>query len=164
MTTGLVELADKWQDEAAGTWGESVEHATLQRCSDELRALVAQALSVPEGFVLVPREPTPQMVEHVRKQICDGTLSSRDTADVYRAMIEAITAPLRYVVLKASGSHFAYVQDTHEGRTVKRYNIFKGDGWEYAKRHAEILNRKAAAPEPVAVGSNNLSSDEEEAP
>ena len=104
-------------------------------------------------YVLVPREPTPQMVEHVRKEICDGTLSSRDTADVYRAMIAAITAPLRYVVLKASGSQYAYVQDTQEGRTVKRYSIFKGDGWANAKRHAEILNRKAAAPEPVAVGS-----------
>ena len=31
-------LADAWRDEAAETWGESKEHATLQRCSDELRA------------------------------------------------------------------------------------------------------------------------------
>lgn len=36
-------LADSWQDEAAESWGESREHATLQRCADELRAaLTAQ--------------------------------------------------------------------------------------------------------------------------
>ena len=34
----------------------------------------------------------------------------------------------RYVVLKASGSRYAYVNDTEEGRTVKRYDIFKGNG------------------------------------
>lgn len=76
--------------------------------------------------------------------------------------------PLRYVVLKAPGSRFAYVQDTQELRTVRRYDILKGqgdaNGWSRANRDAEILNRKAAAPEPVAVGSNNLSNDEEEAP
>lgn len=52
--------------------------------------------------------------------------------------------PQRYVVLKASGSRFAYVQDTHELRTVKRYDIFKNygkqNGWECAKRHADALN------------------------
>lgn len=34
-------LADSWQDEAAESWGESREHATLQRCADELRAALA---------------------------------------------------------------------------------------------------------------------------
>lgn len=154
MTTELVELADRLAAEIRRVDGNhSLGAGAL---AEALVPFVTRALAsragVPDGFVLVPREPTPQMVEHVRKQICDGTLSSRDTADVYRAMIEAITAPLRYVVLKASGSRFAYVQDTQEGRTVKRYNIFKGDGWANASRHAEILNRKAAAPEPVAVG------------
>lgn len=51
---------------------------------------------------------------------------------------------VRYVVLKASGSRFAYVQDTRAGRTVKRYNIFKNyagiDGWSFANRHASRLN------------------------
>lgn len=49
--------------------------------------------------------------------------------------------PKRFVVLKASGSRYAYVQDTQERRTVKKYDIFKGDGWTYAERHAEQLNR-----------------------
>ena len=48
MTTELVELADKWQDEAAGTWGEMPEHAMLQRCSDELRALASRAGGHPD--------------------------------------------------------------------------------------------------------------------
>jgi hypothetical protein len=36
-------LANGWQDEAAATWGESTEHATLQRCCDELRLAAAPA-------------------------------------------------------------------------------------------------------------------------
>jgi len=34
-------LADAWESEAAGTWGESKEHATLQECADDLRTLAA---------------------------------------------------------------------------------------------------------------------------
>ena len=41
----LEALANRWEDEAAGSWGETKEHATLQRCADELRALLAAALS-----------------------------------------------------------------------------------------------------------------------
>ena len=37
----LAALANRWQDEAARSWGETKEHATLQRCADELRALLA---------------------------------------------------------------------------------------------------------------------------
>lgn len=47
----------------------------------------------------------------------------------------------RYVVLKASGSRYAYVNDTEEGRTVKRYDIFKGNGWERAEKHCAALNK-----------------------
>jgi hypothetical protein len=54
----------------------------------------------------------------------------------------------RFVVVKASGSRFAYVNDTQEGRTVKRYDILKGtgrrNGWEAAKAHAESLNADLA--------------------
>lgn len=52
---------------------------------------------------------------------------------------------LRYVVLKASGSRYAYVQDTHGPSTVKRYDIFKGDGWTKANKHAAHLNAQDAA-------------------
>lgn len=34
----VLAIADQWQVEAAKTWGESIEHATLQRCADEVRA------------------------------------------------------------------------------------------------------------------------------
>lgn len=47
----------------------------------------------------------------------------------------------RYVVLKASGSRYAYVNDTEEGRTVKRYDIFKNNGWERAEKHCAALNK-----------------------
>src|SRR5690606_7229413 len=42
-------------------------------------------------------------------------------------------APPRYVCLKAEGSRYAYVNDTQEARTVKRYDILRRyggvDGW-----------------------------------
>lgn len=60
-------------------------------------------------------------------------------------MSELIEPPLlRYVVLKASGSRYAYVNDTLLRRTVKRYDILKGDGrwngWNLADAHAKRLN------------------------
>jgi len=38
-------LANRWEVEAARSWGETKEHATLQRCADELRALLNSAPS-----------------------------------------------------------------------------------------------------------------------
>ena len=50
----------------------------------------------------------------------------------------------RYVVLKASGSRYAYVNDTLIGKTIKRYDILKGagrwNGWNLAEAHANRLN------------------------
>ena len=42
----LEALANRWQDEAARSWGETKEHATLQRCADELHALLADAAAL----------------------------------------------------------------------------------------------------------------------
>ena len=64
------------------------------------------------------------------------------------ALRDVIEAPKRFVVLKASGSRFAYVNDTEKGRTVKRYDILKGhgkaNGWEMANAHAKQLNERVA--------------------
>jgi len=38
----LMALAQRWQDEAAASWGETKEHSTLQRCCDELREAASQ--------------------------------------------------------------------------------------------------------------------------
>src|SRR3546814_3789203 len=44
-----------------------------------------------------------------------------------------VPEPERYVTLKATGSRYAYVNDTQAGKTVKRYDIFRRyggrDGW-----------------------------------
>ncbi len=40
LAKDLMALAEKWQDEAAVTWGESPAHAAKQQCCDELRALI----------------------------------------------------------------------------------------------------------------------------
>lgn len=46
----------------------------------------------------------------------------------------------RYVVVKESGSRFAYVQDTQERRTVARWDILRKDGWAKADKQCERLN------------------------
>lgn len=49
-------------------------------------------------------------------------------------------APPRYVVLKASGSRYAYVNDTLERRTITRWDILRGDGWAKADAQCARLN------------------------
>jgi hypothetical protein len=120
MTTELVELAKKWQDEAAGTWGESVEHATLQRCSDELRALASRA-GVPDGREL--------LAKYMR----------------YVGDVEGID----------------YVSSGYRGYSGDQ--TFTPEEWAELARISDEVNGPAA-PEPLAVGSNNLSNDEEESP
>ncbi len=48
----------------------------------------------------------------------------------------------RYVVLKASGSRYAYVNDTHERRTVTRWDIFRKNGWSKADLQCKRLNEE----------------------
>src|SRR3546814_20896125 len=59
-----------------------------------------------------------------------------------------VPEPERYVTLKATGSRYAYVNDTQAGKTVKRYDIFRRsggrDGWTCASEHAPSLNAIAA--------------------
>lgn len=59
---------------------------------------------------------------------------------------------LRFVVLKASGSRFAYVNDTLRSRTVRRYDILRSyggtNGWERAVTHASRLNALVPDPQP----------------
>jgi hypothetical protein len=47
-----------------------------------------------------------------------------------------------FVVLKASGSRYAYVNDTQEGKTIARYDILRGDGWTHAHKYADRLNAR----------------------
>ncbi|XTQ92607.1 hypothetical protein ACQR5W_11850 [Xanthomonas sacchari] len=62
----------------------------------------------------------------------------------------------RYVVLKASGSRFADVQDTEMRRTVHRYDIFRTyggvDGWDAATKHAANLNAMLSRAEGGSHG------------
>lgn len=59
------------------------------------------------------------------------------------AYAEALRKP-RYIVRKESGSRYAYVTDNSTGRTIKRYDVLRGDGkrngWVMADRHAADLN------------------------
>lgn len=59
-------------------------HATREECIDKIRAAL-QRPSVPEGYVLVPIEPTEEMLEAACLQ-CDGY--NRDYwRNVYLAMV-----------------------------------------------------------------------------
>lgn len=51
-------------------------------------------------------------------------------------------APPRCVVLKASGSRYAYVQDNHERRAVTRWEIFRKNGWSKADLQCKRLNEE----------------------
>src|SRR3546814_3168689 len=55
-----------------------------------------------------------------------------------------VPEPERYVTLKATGSRYAYVNDTQAGKTVKRSDIFRRygarDGRTCASDHAASLN------------------------
>jgi hypothetical protein len=53
---------------------------------------------------------------------------------------EGLEPVARYSVKKESGSNFAYVMDAVMGHSVKRYDIFKADGWAKADRHCAHLN------------------------
>ena len=131
MTTELVELAKKWQDEAAGTWGESAEHATLQRCSDELRALASRA----------------------------GVDGDSKWRDLLLAIVTERPKRSRNHHGDAPGhSHdIVGIWDSDNGVLAG-----KECAWCKAWREAELyLATKAAAPEPLAVGSNNSTNDEE---
>ena len=46
----------------------------------------------------------------------------------------------RYVVLKEVGSRYAYIQDTHQRRTVTRWGILRDRGWAKADKQCERLN------------------------
>src|SRR3546814_20894390 len=54
-----------------------------------------------------------------------------------------VPEPERYVTLKATGSRYAYVNDTQAGKPVKRYDIFRRcggrDGGTCASEHAARL-------------------------
>ena len=60
----------------------------------------------------------------------------------------------RYLVVKASGSRYAYVTDSLKGRVIKKYDVLKGrdwaNGWNIAKRHADRLNAETAKEAPHA--------------
>lgn len=46
----------------------------------------------------------------------------------------------RFVVKKESGSDLAKVVDTETQQIIKKYKIFKGDGWSKAEKHCAALN------------------------
>ena len=125
MTTELVELAKKWQDEAAGTWGESVEHATLQRCADELRVLASRA----GGWLPIESAPTKQRV-----LVCGG--------DTPNGTAIATCDPGRYTPWHESHDELPMVRswyaDTMSGRSI----------WPHPTHWRPL----PAAPEPLAVG------------
>lgn len=72
---------------------------------DALAAAFAFAATVPEGWQLVPKEPTEEMCEvsHIGVDVCTGiatvnpgeyySIWGKDAANVYRAMLAAAPKP-----------------------------------------------------------------------
>jgi hypothetical protein len=76
-----------------------------------------------------------------------ATLLDEDQFNGIEPLLDACTQPVkRYVVQKQYGSSMARVIDTHSGMTIKAYDIFKRNGWDAAKKHADALNVAASTP------------------
>lgn len=70
--------------------------------------------------------------------------SQVDGSTEMQGQVDGGQQPKRYVVLKASGSRYAYVNDTQEGRSINRFDVLKGDGWRYAHEFADRMNNEHA--------------------
>ena len=73
---------------------ESINHqwTTWCACIGMLHLEVKEAQAVPEGFVLVPKEPTDIEIESIKEKHWDMRgcqLCKSDYIDLYKAMIEA---------------------------------------------------------------------------
>lgn len=106
MTTELVELADRIDKEISGYRDEmtDVVHHLLTEAATAIRALASRA-AVPDGFVLVPSEPTTQVIE----AICAATTTAvwpddfggtaqgyrrNHARNAYTAMLDAAPEPV----------------------------------------------------------------------
>ena len=131
MTTELVELADRLADAIDTNMMDGTARRTLHGLTTELRALASRAGG-------------------------DGDSKWRD---LLLAIVTERPKRSRNHHGDAPGhSHYiAGIWDSDNGVLAG-----KECAWCKAWREAELyLATKAAAPEPVAVGSNNLSNDEE---
>src|SRR3546814_66642 len=110
-------------------WICASEHAA------SLNAIAAQQVGRGGGMEELRREYGPDGING--EQLENGMVAQRPVPE-----------PERYVTLKATGSRYAYVNDTQAGKTVKRYDIFRRyggrDGWICASEHAASLNAIAA--------------------
>ena len=90
----LIESATATPPADAALADELCEAAHQYTCSERheslfLRAAAAlRARAVPDGFVLVPKEPTEHMVD-VGCTVVDGKTTYYETACIYRAMLVA---------------------------------------------------------------------------
>ena len=69
-----------------------LEGDTLVAVKDAFEA--AWQARVPEGYVVVPKEPTPKMIDVGMDGFCfpldNGSFSNHDLISAYRAMLEAV--------------------------------------------------------------------------
>ena len=67
-------------------WDEEYSEALNEINSSWCTWQAAKAQAIPEGFVLVPKEPTPKMIDAADNCAIDGKVTANI---VYKAMIEA---------------------------------------------------------------------------
>ena len=70
----------------AALYQSEINH--LAQANQQWREKAAKAQAVPDGFVLVPTEPTERMLDSAYSSISDN-LHYADLENIYRAMIEA---------------------------------------------------------------------------
>ena len=128
------------KEETAGHWDTRLAWKTWQAASRS-----SEDKGVPEGWALVPVEPTPEMIASTADEARDWT-----DEEIYRAMLAAAprateagteSADQRFSVVRAPGSRFVYVADSHGQHPAQRFSLFRGDGWTEANQYCAQLNR-----------------------
>ena len=145
-------VVSPWDVLDAATRGEEwVTFGELKRAREQLATDLAAAMARAEAAEALLREVTewisgwePPFVDDPEWQ----PVADRIDAAIAAQRSEPEPEPERYVCLKATGSRYAYVNDTQAGKTVERYDIFRRyggrDGWTCASEHAASLNAIAA--------------------
>ncbi|MFY3310923.1 hypothetical protein [Achromobacter ruhlandii] len=172
LTTGYDEHGNSWPE---GTKIYAAPQASAE--DEEYRAAVSRIADVARD--LPGRDDVRNAALEDAARICDAegqewdsdaVITEKNYAEHCARRIRALKQPpadkdggqqpKRYVVLKASGRRYAYVNDTQEGRSINRFDVLKGDGWRYAHEFADRMNnehaRAALSPtQPTKDGGAN---------
>ena len=138
--TALQSLAEKLRTDAIAIFGEGQEERDIIEWFYAALLAAAPATpaaqgAVPDGYALVPVEPTPAM-RVIGARDCSALIQPDQAGEVWRAMIGAVVVPAEYA-FAAAPAHPAELQEQEE---VQRLRV-----------HVCKLGRYGAAFDPAST-------------